>query len=315
MQAGYESKPHLGTPLDEATPSPCARAVKNSFSQQVYNQISQYPDLSMSERDSVFRRQPLQLRGMTLQRVPNGGFGPGNPSILVGAGPDGIDINTRLPSLFTQPSERKRMTVMPDRPLTGENGAPAVYRAPDHKLRNAHGAMSTSRAAQEAASGQRKMHAARAALLASAFPDTADATQRSLDSRRRRTRARAAAETTTPTPTTTPTMTAPLTTTAMPTPAADLAVVTGGLAPAAADACTALTFSQFWDNMGRLLTGRLKDADGNTILSRKYVGWYVGVFVALLLLVVFFIVMVVKAAQEGACKKALKMAMQMKSSR
>ncbi len=171
MQAGFDPKlAHLGTPVSVPLPSARGLAVKNSLANEIFLNSMQYPDMSVNEKKIVFREQAPMLQGMQLTHVPTGGFPNRQPSIIIGAGPDGIEYNTRMPTLFTQPSvPDKRMLVMPDRPLTGENGGETVFREPDNKLRSAHGAMSVKRAAQEAASGLRRQVRSKTQLFNEAF--------------------------------------------------------------------------------------------------------------------------------------------------
>jgi hypothetical protein len=186
LQAGFDvNAGHLGTPVTgQCTQSPRAAQVQSSFSQQVFDSSMNMPDMAVSERNIVFRRSAPGLQGMVMSRPPTGGFPVSNRSIIVGAGPDGIEYNTRLPTLFTQPSDfgMRKTTIMPAGPLTGgpDGTGETLYRVPDGKTRNAHGAMSTARAAQEAARGADRMAAARLAAygLSPAMPKSSDAVQR-----------------------------------------------------------------------------------------------------------------------------------------
>lgn len=206
MQAGFDPKlAHLGTPVAAPLPSARGLAVKNSLANEIFLNSLQYPDMSVNEKKIVFREQAPMLQGMQLTHVPTGGFPLRQPSIIIGAGPDGIEYNTRMPTLFTQPSvPDKRMLVMPDRPLTGENGGETVYREPDNKMRNAHGAMSVKRAAQEAASGKRHLQRSREQLFNEAFTPEENAAYGALAAMQNSAVDPTPALVPTPTPTTTP---------------------------------------------------------------------------------------------------------------
>lgn len=157
VQAGFvPAAGHLGTPLAAAMPSGAAAAVRASLSNEIFKQSLQYPDMAINEKACVFRKQAPALAGMVLSNPPSGGLGNAKPSIVVGADPaGGMTYNTRLPPVFTVPSENRRVTIMPEGPLTGVDGGETVFREADPKLRNAHGFMSVARAEQEAARGAR----------------------------------------------------------------------------------------------------------------------------------------------------------------
>lgn len=156
MQAGFTpNAAHLGTSLDQATPG---SASISTTAAQLYSITSPQPDIAMNERLSQFKRTAPALQGMTLTHVPTGGFPASQPSIIVGAGPGGVEYNTRLPPLFTLPvNDNKRVTVMPDAPLTsGASGSELVFRQPDGKTRNVHGAATIARVDKEARAAARK---------------------------------------------------------------------------------------------------------------------------------------------------------------
>lgn len=156
MQAGFTpNAAHLGTSLDQATPG---SASISTTAAQLYSITSPQPDIAMNERLSQFKRTAPALQGMTLTHVPTGGFPASQPSIIVGAGPGGVEYNTRLPPLFTLPvNDNKRVTVMPDAPLTsGAPGSELVFRQPDGKTRNVHGAATIARVDKEARAAARK---------------------------------------------------------------------------------------------------------------------------------------------------------------
>ena len=168
MQAGFEAASYLGTPLAEPLPSPAAAAVRGGLSQQIFENSLQFPDMSVSERNIVYRKQPPMLQGMNLSRVPTGGFPSTPASIIVGAGVNGVEYNTRMPALFSQPSDPgRRVEIAPVAPLTGENGGETVYRAAgDAVTRQKRGAMTIRRAEQEAAIARKKQRASLAKMLA-----------------------------------------------------------------------------------------------------------------------------------------------------
>lgn len=172
MQAGFTpNAAHLGTPLDHKVLTPDAARVQSSFAQAVFDNSMLYADASVDERNIVYRKQAPALQGMNLTHVPTGGFS-NKASIIVGADESGVTYNTRLPSLFTQPENPdRRVTIMPEGPLTGVGGAPTVYREPDGKHRNVHGAMSVGRAQQEAALGLARRDAAQQSAIAGTFLD------------------------------------------------------------------------------------------------------------------------------------------------
>jgi hypothetical protein len=156
MQAGFTpNAAHLGTSLDQTTPG---SASISTTAAQLYSITSPQPDIAMNERLSQFKRTAPALQGMTLTHVPTGGFPASQPSIIVGAGPGGVEYNTRLPPLFTLPvNDNKRVTVMPDAPLTsGAPGSELVFRQPDGKTRNVHGAATIARVDKEARAAARK---------------------------------------------------------------------------------------------------------------------------------------------------------------
>lgn len=156
MQAGFTpNAAHLGTSLDQTTPG---SASISTTAAQLYSITSPQPDIAMNERLSQFKRTAPALQGMTLTHVPTGGFPASQPSIIVGAGPGGVEYNTRLPPLFTLPvNDNKRVTVMPDAPLTsGASGSELVFRQPDGKTRNVHGAVTIARVDKEARAAARK---------------------------------------------------------------------------------------------------------------------------------------------------------------
>ena len=156
MQAGFTpNAAHLGTSLDQTTPG---SASISTTAAQLYSITSPQPDIAMNERLSQFKRTAPALQGMTLTHVPTGGFPASQPSIIVGAGPGGVEYNTRLPPLFTLPvNDKKRVTVMPDAPLTsGAPGSELVFRQPDGKTRNVHGATTIARVEKEARAAARK---------------------------------------------------------------------------------------------------------------------------------------------------------------
>lgn len=167
MQAGFEAASYLGTPLAEPLPSSAAALVRGGLSQQIFDNSLQFPDMSVSERNIVFRRQPPMLQGMNLTRVPTGGFPSTPASIIVGAGVDGVEYNTRMPALFAQPNDPgRRMDIAPAVPLTGENGGETVYRvASDAATRQKRGAMTVRRAEQEAVIARKKQRAGLAKML------------------------------------------------------------------------------------------------------------------------------------------------------
>lgn len=158
MQEGFEAAAYLGTPLAAPLPSVAAASVRSGLSQQIFDNSLQFPDMSVSERNIVFRRQPPMLQGMNLTRVPTGGFPSTPASVIVGSGVDGVEYNTRMPTLFTQPSDtNRRMDIGPVGPLSGGNGGETVYRAAaDAVTRQKRGAMTVRRAEQEAAIARKK---------------------------------------------------------------------------------------------------------------------------------------------------------------
>jgi hypothetical protein len=164
---------HLGTPVHHMEPkdatsrtelgkagraSPRAVATQQSFAYKVFEATRGQPDVAMNERLSSYRKQPPMLQGMTLTNPPTGGFGPsagfgddaGRAHVVVGSGPGGVDYNVRMPVLFTAPRVDKRAYVGSTAPLTSDGpGAETVYRVPDGKYRNSHGAMTVQRFNQE----------------------------------------------------------------------------------------------------------------------------------------------------------------------
>jgi hypothetical protein len=172
----------LGTPVADDLMSPRARAVKNSFAHQVYQNNQAYPE-SMNEKLSLFRRQAPALQGMVMSSVPTGNMPMASPHIIIGSDPGGVAMSTRMSPLFTVPSEERRHTVMPAGPLTGgmrPDGslAETVYRQPDGKVRNVKGAMSVSRAQQEAALGAQRMKQHRNKIIGEYLGDDPRSTAR-----------------------------------------------------------------------------------------------------------------------------------------
>lgn len=159
IQAGFTpGAAHLGTNIEPRGAASEALNV-SATARQMYELTLPQPDIAMNERLSQFKRVPPQLQGMNLTHVPTGGFPASQPSIIVGADPaGGVEYNTRLPPLFTLPfTGDKRVTIMPDAPLTG--GAPnseLVYREADGKMRNVHGASTVARLDKEAKAAERK---------------------------------------------------------------------------------------------------------------------------------------------------------------
>lgn len=178
MQSGFDSSLSAsvtGTPVAVPMPSSAAVRVRDSLSQEIFDNSLQFPDMSVSERNIVYRKQAPMLQGMNLTRVPTGGFPSSPASVIIGANSDGVEYNTRMPALFTQPSDmNKRVTVAPDRPLTGENGGEVVFRdAADSAVRQRRGSMTVRRAEQEAAIARTKQQAAYARMIDSSQTQTA----------------------------------------------------------------------------------------------------------------------------------------------
>lgn len=318
LQAGYNpGAAHLGTPLP-----PSARAqygppkTQGTLAQAIFDNASQYPDMAVSERAITFRQTPTVLQGMQLSRVPNGGFPESRPHILIGAGPDGIEYNTRLPTMFTRPlSADKWADVGPTTPLTAERpGDEPLYREFDGKVRRPRGEMSLKRWDQENASAAKKQQRLRAAQFPGLFddpddPDASDAPDAALaDVQARRTPRRQMYYPPPPPP---PQPQAPLqpqpqAQAPLPTPVSVAAVDAAAAPPAGNNGLWSqfkTNITAFGENVGRSVTMKQNVADGWREFATTQ-EWLAFVAVlALVLLLVFFIVAVALAAKrKPTCK-------------
>lgn len=131
MIAGYKPNPALGAPIDEKLRKPSAAGTKeqNSVAQQVFNQVSQFPDIAYSEKDSLWLKTPPALQGPTLSKPPNGGFSKTGPPALIVGTPEAM-ANSFLvyPTYFE--GENPRVSVGPN---TLENAITedfSVFRTP-----------------------------------------------------------------------------------------------------------------------------------------------------------------------------------------
>jgi hypothetical protein len=164
MQAGYATNAgHLGTNLEvPLTPA----STGTSYAQAVFDQSLAGVE-GVNERNIVYPKFAPALAGMSLTKVPTGGFSGPPPNILLGADLGGAMFNASNPTYFNQPGYTggcgKYAEVGNGVPLTGERpGAELVYMAADGKLRDPRGASTTARAAQEAAQGRRRQARAHA---------------------------------------------------------------------------------------------------------------------------------------------------------
>ena len=173
IESGFLPGSHMGNELDpdfRAKYAAGSVAAKNTFSHRVYeNSLSGIE--SISESQTVFPRHKPVLMGMTLDRVPTGGFS--SPVSVMMGGPDESTFRINNTSYFLQPGNAvpKRTEISNGLPLTG--GFPKselVYRVPNGKKRPPHGGTTIRRAEQEVARGARRMAAARLASMGGSLP-------------------------------------------------------------------------------------------------------------------------------------------------
>jgi hypothetical protein len=173
MQEGYVlGSSSAGAALSAPMPDPRYADMKDRLVYQVYKELQAMPDIPMNEKQSMFRRQPPRLQGMTLTNPPNGGVPGSALRLLVGTNPAGeLECSSHMPTLFEQPGyEDKRAYIGPTAPLTGVHGGETVYRTPTAEAlaRPPRGAMTVTRAEQEAASGRRRSQERQMDALAAA---------------------------------------------------------------------------------------------------------------------------------------------------
>lgn len=166
MQAGFTPNSRLGTNLEVSLTPPDAPL---SYAQAVFDQSLNHVE-GVNERNIVYPKFSTALQGMSLTKVPTGGFSGPPPNVILGADVGGALFNSVNPTYFNQPGYtgggNKYVEVGNGVPLTGERpGAELVYMAADGKLRDPRGASTTTRAAQEAAQGRRRMARAHADLM------------------------------------------------------------------------------------------------------------------------------------------------------
>ena len=166
MQAGFTPNSRLGTNLEVSLTPPDAPL---SYAQAVFDQSLNHVE-GVNERNIVYPKFSTALQGMSLTNVPTGGFSGPPPNVILGADVGGALFNSVNPTYFNQPGYsgggNKYVEVGNGVPLTGERpGAELVYMAADGKLRDPRGASTTTRAAQEAAQGRRRMARAHADLM------------------------------------------------------------------------------------------------------------------------------------------------------
>lgn len=161
MQAGFLPGGRSGTSLDEVQASKFGAKFKESFSNRVF-QNSLNGIESVSEKDIVYPKFATALAGMTLTRVPNGGFS--TPSKIMLGTPQMTDQFAN-PNYFLQPGvPEKRLDINSGQPLISETGKPFLDTA--QKTRPGHNVSTVKRAQQEAAIGHMRMRKARLAMYA-----------------------------------------------------------------------------------------------------------------------------------------------------
>ena len=163
----FESAGVLGTPVAVPLPSVAGIAVKDSLSQEIFDNSLNFIE-SVDEKNIIFRRQAPVLQGMQTTRVQTGGRQTVPPGLIVGASVDGIQYDHRLDhTVFGQPGQpAKRVSIAPDRPLTGENGETVYRDGAESVVRQKRGAMSVRRFDQETAIARKKQRASREKMLA-----------------------------------------------------------------------------------------------------------------------------------------------------
>lgn len=166
MQAGFTPNSRLGTNL-EVSLSPAT--APPTYAQAVFDQSLNHVE-GVNERNIVYPKFSTALQGMSLTKVPTGGFSGPPPNVILGADVGGAMFNAVNPTYFNQPGYSgggsKYVEVGNGVPLTGERpGSELVYMDADGKLRDPRGASTTARAAQEAAQGRRRMARAHADLM------------------------------------------------------------------------------------------------------------------------------------------------------
>ena len=172
IQAGFQPESHIGNELDPAVRAKYAAssaASLNTYSHRIYENSLQGVE-SISESQTVFPRHKPVLMGMTLDKVPTGGFSSPVSIMLGGADESTFRINDN--SYFMQPGNAaKRTEVSNGVPITG--GFPKselIYKTASGKTRNPHNAMTIHRAEQEAERGTRRMEAARQTQMLGGLP-------------------------------------------------------------------------------------------------------------------------------------------------
>jgi hypothetical protein len=172
IHAGFEPNSHIGNELDPAVRAKYAApaaALRNTYSHRIFENSLQNVE-SISESQTVFPRHKPVLMGMTLDKVPTGGFS--SPVSIMMGGVDESTFRINDNSYFLQPGNAaKRTEVNNGVPITG--GFPKselVYKQASGKTRNPHGAMTIHRAEQEAERGARRMEAARETQMLGGLP-------------------------------------------------------------------------------------------------------------------------------------------------
>ena len=166
MQAGYVPNARLGTNLEVSLTPPAAAP---TYAQAVFDQSLNHIE-GVNERNIVYPKFATTLQGLTLSKVPSGGFSGPPPNVLLGADVGGAMFNASNPTYFNQPGYTggcsKYVEIGNGVPLTGEKeGAELVYMTADGKLRDPRGASTTARTAQEAAQGARRAARAHADMF------------------------------------------------------------------------------------------------------------------------------------------------------
>lgn len=171
MQAGFDPTWRFGSPLEPrlvdaiaARPPPLP---PSDHATRLLDALWLSPDLSMSERDALFVKAAPVLEGMTLTKPPNGGFGStAVRSVVVGAGPGGVEFNTRLnPNgpVFMQPGYPNKYVEIGPADAATVSAEDPPYREADCKTRSARGCMTLRRMDQEAAANAARIAQGRAA--------------------------------------------------------------------------------------------------------------------------------------------------------
>jgi hypothetical protein len=158
MQAGFTRQPQLGTPVtaDLAHESAAIKAVKNSLPYKLFERTRQ-KGIPLNEREALFRKTPVVMKGMTFTHVPNGGFSrPKPPRIIIGASEQGLDCYVRhTPTHFSGDSPSKFVGPAADIPGFLTSSADPMYRAADAKPRSSFA--SVGRMQREAERGKAKL--------------------------------------------------------------------------------------------------------------------------------------------------------------